>query len=123
MIYSVSLVFILIIFLFIGMAFGFNRAVALIPVLFILFLIVAFFGWFAVNFFWLILLVMLINYIKNQNQPKGTKKEHITISLKEQRILMIFFVRLVNKMEGILMGEILEIPLDMLKIKQNIIKF
>lgn len=123
MIYSVSLVFILIIFLFIGMAFGFNRAVALIPVLFILFLIVAFFGWFAVNFFWLILLVMLINYIKNQNQPKGTKKERITISLKEQRILMIFFVRLDNKMEGILMGEILEIPLDMLKIKQNIIKF
>ncbi len=51
MIYSVSLVFILIIFLFIGMAFGFNRAVALIPVLFILFLIVAFLGWFAVNFF------------------------------------------------------------------------
>lgn len=123
MIYSVSLVFILIIFLFIGMAFGFNRAVALIPVLFILFLIVAFFGWFAVNFFWLILLVMLINYIKNQNQPKGTKKERITISLKEQRILMIFFVRPDNKMEGILMGEILEIPLDMLKIKQNIIKF
>lgn len=34
MIYSVSLVFILIIFLFIGMTFGFNRAVAFIPVLF-----------------------------------------------------------------------------------------
>lgn len=74
MIYSVSLVFILIIFLFIGMTFGFNRAVAFIPVLFIIFLLVAFLGWFAINFFWLILLVMLINYIKNQNQPKNTKK-------------------------------------------------
>ena len=74
MIYSVSLVFILIIFLFIGMTFGFNRAVAFIPVLFIIFLLVAFLGWFAINFFWLILLVMLINYIKNQSQPKSTKK-------------------------------------------------
>lgn len=79
MIYSVSLVFILIIFLFIGMTFGFNRAVAFIPVLFIIFLLVAFLGWFAINFFWLILLVMLINYIKNQSQPKSTKKKDILL--------------------------------------------
>ncbi|MGY0394979.1 MULTISPECIES: J domain-containing protein [unclassified Fusobacterium] len=74
MIYSISLTFILILFLFIGLTFGFNRAVGMIPVLFIVFLLVAFLGWFAVNFFWVILLVVLINYLKNKNQPKSTKR-------------------------------------------------
>lgn len=74
MIYSVSLTFILILFFFIGITFGFNRAVGMLPVLFIVFLLVAFLGWFAVNFFWLILLVIFINYIRNKNQPKSTRR-------------------------------------------------
>lgn len=74
MIYSVSLTFILILFFFIGITFGFNRAVGMLPVLFIVFLLVAFLGWFAVNFFWLILLVIFINYLRNKNQPKGTRR-------------------------------------------------
>lgn len=74
MVYEVSLVFILILFFFIGITFGFNRAVGAIPILFILFLLVAFLGWFAINFFWLILLVVVVNYFVKKNQPKTTKR-------------------------------------------------
>lgn len=51
MIYSVSMTLILVLFLVIGITFGFNRAVGMLPVLFIIFLLVAFFGWFIFNFF------------------------------------------------------------------------
>ena len=74
MIYSISLTFILILFFFIGITFGFNRAVGMLPVLFIVFLLVAFLGWFVVSFFPLILLVIVINYIRNRNQPKSTRR-------------------------------------------------
>ena len=76
MIYSVSLTFILILFLFIGITVGFNRAIGMAPVLFIVFLLVTFLGWFAINFFWLILLIIFINYLKNRNQPKGTRRTY-----------------------------------------------
>lgn len=42
MIYSVSMTLILVLFLVIGITFGFNRAVGMLPVLFIIFLLVAF---------------------------------------------------------------------------------
>lgn len=76
MIYSISLTFILILFFVIGISFGFNRAIGMIPVLFIIFLLVAFLGWFAVNFFWLILLIIFINYLRNRNQPKRTRRTY-----------------------------------------------
>lgn len=76
MIYSLSLMFVLLIFLFVGTNFGFNRAIGIIPVLFIIFLIVAFLGWFAINFFWLILLIILVNYLKNRNRPKRTRRTY-----------------------------------------------
>lgn len=84
MIESISLVFILIIFLFIGTAFGFNRAVASIPFLFIIFLLVIFLGW-AVTIFWpLILIVAVMNYIRNKNEPK-TKNRRRTYYYKFER--------------------------------------
>lgn len=76
MIYSLSLIFVLVIFFIVGTTFGFNRAVGIIPVLFILFLLVAFLGWFAINFFWLILLIIFINYIRNKNKPKSTRRTY-----------------------------------------------
>ena len=76
MIYSISLTFILVLFFVIGITFGFNRAVGMLPVLFIVFLLVAFLGWFAINFFWLILLVIFINYLRNRNQPKRTRRTY-----------------------------------------------
>lgn len=74
MIESVSLVFILFIFLFIGMTFGFNRAVASIPFLFILFMLVWFLGSMFVLFWPVILIIVILNYIKNKNEPQSTKK-------------------------------------------------
>ena len=76
MIYSVSMTLILVLFLVIGITFGFNRAVGMLPVLFIIFLLVAFFGWFIFNFFWLILLIIFINYLRNRNQPKRTRRTY-----------------------------------------------
>lgn len=76
MIYSISLTFILVLFFIIGITFGFNRAIGMLPVLFIIFLLVAFLGWFAVNFFWLILLIVFINYLRNRNQPKRTRRTY-----------------------------------------------
>ena len=71
---SISLGFILIIFLFIGMTFGFNKALASIPFLFFIFVLVWFFGWFVMAFWPLILIIVLINYLSNKNNPKTTKR-------------------------------------------------
>lgn len=74
MVESISLAFILIIFLFIGLTFGFNRAIAAIPFLFIVFLLIYFAGWLLLAFWPIILIVVLINYIRNKNEPKTTKR-------------------------------------------------
>lgn len=74
--YNFSLILILILFLFVAILYGFNRAISLLPFFIILFFIILFLGWFALNFFWLIPLFMLINYIKNKNQPKANRKTY-----------------------------------------------
>lgn len=74
MVESISLVFILIIFLFIGLTFGFNRAVASIPFLFVVFLLIYFVGWILLAFWPVILIIVLMNYIRNKNEPKTTKR-------------------------------------------------
>ena len=76
MVESISLAFILIIFLFIGLTFGFNRAIAAIPFLFIVFLLIYFAGWLLLAFWPIILIVVLINYIRNKNEPKTTKRRY-----------------------------------------------
>lgn len=76
MVYSFAVIFVLAIFFFVALTYGLNRALSIIPVLVILFFIFGFFGWFLINFFWLIPLVMLVNYMKNKNAPKGKKRTY-----------------------------------------------
>ena len=75
MIQSISLAFILFIFLFIGMAFGFNRAVASIQYLYIIFKLVLFLGSFVMVFWPVILIIVIINYLSNKNNPKSTRRK------------------------------------------------
>ncbi|WP_297406739.1 DnaJ domain-containing protein [uncultured Cetobacterium sp.] len=61
------------IFFIIAIFFGMTRAINALPVLFVLMLLVSFFGFIIIQFFPIILIIIAVNYFRNKNNPNKKK--------------------------------------------------
>lgn len=71
--------------------FGFSSTFRSLPAIIFLGLLLFFLGWFTVKFFWIILALLLVQYISRASRPKTTRKTQYTYRTYSQEEFEDFF--------------------------------
>lgn len=80
---SIALVLTAAIFLIVALLFGMNRAISALPALFLIMLLISFFGFIVVQFFPIILIFLVIKYFMNRKNPKKRNFYYRTYTQKD----------------------------------------